>query len=103
MKEVKLLGGPLDGRRVTLPANAEVYQTGPRGGPFFVYSYAGKMDAVTYFAIRPPSRLERRILFHMIGALGRDPRVENRFHQQMPTVYPRDGSDRKVKPEPTDA
>lgn len=83
--EVTLFGGPMDGERVTLPASAEKFTVG-RGAPFFTYTYAGKQDAKTIFAIRLKSRKANRTLFSLIGQLGRDPRIEAVFAKRKPVV-----------------
>lgn len=78
---VKLFGGPLGGSSVTIPASAEVIHFGPRPNPFFTYTYAGKQERTTCFAISPRSRAARRIVHWYVGEHGRDPRVEAEFHR----------------------
>jgi hypothetical protein len=72
-KNVKLIGGPLGGRTVAVPRTAESYAV----GKFWVYTFAGKVDRQEMFAIRPKSRVTRRLLWHLIGEIGKDPRLVN--------------------------
>ena len=79
MKTVYLAGGPAHGMSREIPVNAERVRVG-----LWHYTYAGKMDGRIYFAIALKSRAANSGLFKLIGALGRDPRVETIAARQIP-------------------
>jgi hypothetical protein len=71
-KNVKLVGGVMGGRMVAVPRSAETL----RIGGFWTYEYAGKEGRQELFAMRPMSRVARRLIYWFIGKHGKDPRVE---------------------------
>lgn len=70
--EVKLVGGPMDGRLVTIPKGADEY----RVGGFWTYEFAGREAHRQLFAVRPTSRRERKFIRWYVRKVGRDPRIE---------------------------
>lgn len=75
-KEVRLIGGPMGGRMVTLPRSAEEMIVGKPGVQFWRYTYAGKEGRQELFAIVPASRAMQRFVHYLIAKTGKDPRVE---------------------------
>jgi len=84
-KNIKLVGGPLGGCMVAVPRTAEKYTVG-RGVAFWTYTYAGKVERQEMFAIAPRSRAGRRLLMHLIGETGKDPRLMGAQFKGVPVV-----------------
>ena len=75
-KNVKLVGGPMDGRVVAVPRSAEQFLVGKVGAWFWRYNYAGKIDRQEQFALVPKSRRMQKFILWYVGKHGKDPRVE---------------------------
>lgn len=82
-KQVKLYGGPLDGRVVTVPAGADEYVVG-KHARFWVYTFAGRSAREEMFAKQPNSRRMRRFVRWYVGKFARDPRVEAAMSRETP-------------------
>jgi hypothetical protein len=74
MLKVTLVGGPMGGRVVEVPADATRY----RVGRFWTYEPVGKGPGGPVFAKRPRSRAVRRRVAWIAAAFSKDPRVEPR-------------------------
>lgn len=83
-KDVKLVGGPMDGRTVAVPRSAEVFNV----GRMWQYQFAGKEDRQELFAIVPTSRRVRKFIRWYVGKHGKDPRIEGRHMKQTPVRNP---------------
>jgi len=70
--EVRLFGGPMDGRLVTVGQAVESINF----GRMFTYTYAGKHGLEIAFAIGLKSRAARRANFKLVGTTGRDVRLD---------------------------
>lgn len=81
---VKLIGGPLAGRMIELPASAEKFVVGRMPRPFWVYTYAGKDGQQVMFAKQPLARVGRRFIRAFIENTGRHPAVESEVSKQQP-------------------
>ena len=77
--EIYLLGGPSHGTTKQVPAGTEKTKIG-----YWTYTYAGKIDQRTYFAIKLKSHAANRALMKIIGEIGRDPRVEAILRRDQP-------------------
>lgn len=75
-EQFRLVGGPLHDQLLDLPKGTEEHRIGPKGCPFFTYTYAGREGATRLLAIRPSSRSDRRFVRDFVSANGRDPRAE---------------------------
>lgn len=74
-KNVKLLGGPMGGRIITVPRDSEHYRVGKV--PSWTYSYAGRdPQRQEMFVIHPRSRREKAYVTWYVSKHGKDPRVE---------------------------
>jgi len=74
--QAKFLDGPLAGRVMTVTTEQDYVNVGPKGSPFFRYSYAGKEGRVKLFAKLPNQRQVRKMILWYVGKFGRDPRHE---------------------------
>lgn len=83
-KTVKLYGGPMDGRLVTVPASAEVFHVGPPPRPLFTYRFAGRDGRQEMFAKAPKSRRERKYRAWHVGKFGVDPMIQHLKFRQTP-------------------
>jgi hypothetical protein len=84
MKLVKLIGGPMGGREVSVPRDADSFAVGKRPKPYWTYSFAGRKERQELFAIDPPSRKARQLIRWYVGKYGKDPRVESDVTKQKP-------------------
>jgi hypothetical protein len=69
--EIYLAGGPAHGETHLIRAGEDTVEIGP-----FTYTYAGKIDQRTYYAIKLKSRAATRAINKVIEKFGKDPRIE---------------------------
>jgi hypothetical protein len=104
-KNVKLVGGVMGGRMVAIPRSAETL----RIGGFWTYEYAGREGRQELFAMRPMSRVARRLIYWFIGKHGKDPRVEAAASKRTPVTntgrvaHGRGAAKRRARVQPTPA
>jgi len=82
--QAKFLDGPLAGRTLDVPKDADFFGAGPTGHPFWLYSYAGKEGRTPLYAEHPEQRSLRKMISWHVGKTGRDPRVDRAATRLMP-------------------
>lgn len=77
--EVTLMGGPSHGQHVMIAKSLDRVKIG-----MTLYSYAGRYERRTYFAVHPKSHAGRRALMKLIGIAGQDPRMQAIMSRPIP-------------------
>lgn len=84
LTKIKFIDGPLTGQEMTVAEADDHILIGPKGAPFFIYSFAGKENRTHLYAKLPPQHAVRKMIWMYVGRFGKDPRVARAAAMSVP-------------------